>query len=262
MKNFNTGGTTGGTTPASQLGTSSTLSDWAAPYVTQMLGKGQALASMPYETYGGPLTAGPSTLQTTGFQGLGNLGMPTATTAGSFTGDTIQNYMNPYIEAAIQPQIDAATRQAEIARNAMQSQYSKAGAFGGGRQAVAGGALGRGLLDRISGIYGQGYKEAWDKGIDQFGKDRQYGLNALAAQLEGGAQQQALDRAGVLADIGQFEEQRDYPYKQVQHMQSLLQGLPISTESHEFAEASDMSNFMEGAGGVVGLLRSLGLLPS
>ena len=130
MKNFNTGGTTGGTTPASQLGTSYTLSDWAAPYVTQMLGKGQALASMPYETYGGPLTAGPSTLQTTGFQGLGNLGMPTATTAGSFTGDTIQNYMNPYIEAAIQPQIDAATRQAEIARNAMQSQYSKAGAFG------------------------------------------------------------------------------------------------------------------------------------
>ena len=45
-------------------------------------------------------------------------------------------------------------------------------------------------------------------------------------------------------------------------MQSLLQGLPISTESHEFAEASDMSNFMEGAGGVVGLLRALGLLPS
>jgi hypothetical protein len=36
----------------------SSLSSWAGPYVTEMLGRGQALAGMPYQAYMGPLTAG------------------------------------------------------------------------------------------------------------------------------------------------------------------------------------------------------------
>ena len=67
-------------------GIESSLSPYAGPYVSEMLGKGAALASLPYQEYGGPLTAGASDLQTTAFQGLGNLAMPQASTAGSFTG--------------------------------------------------------------------------------------------------------------------------------------------------------------------------------
>ena len=54
----------------------SSLSSFAGPYVTQMLGKGAALANLPYTAYEGQLSAGPSALQTQAFQGLGALQMP------------------------------------------------------------------------------------------------------------------------------------------------------------------------------------------
>jgi hypothetical protein len=52
------------------------LSDWAAPYVTQMLGQTQALAAQPYQVYQGPMTAGESGLQSNVFKGLGSLNFP------------------------------------------------------------------------------------------------------------------------------------------------------------------------------------------
>ena len=57
-----TTGTTGGTTgniTGTVAGTESSLSNWAGPYVTEMLGRGQAIASNPYKAYTGPLTACP-----------------------------------------------------------------------------------------------------------------------------------------------------------------------------------------------------------
>ena len=110
-------------------GLESSLSPWAGPYVTDMLGKGAALGKKPYEAYKGPLTAGASNLQNQAFSGLGSLGIPQATSVGSFTGSAytpptaeqaaagntggyspasgnmVQNYMTPYLETALQPQV-------------------------------------------------------------------------------------------------------------------------------------------------------------
>ena len=251
-----------GSAVGAETGSQESLSDWAAPYVTEMLGKGQALASTPYDAYTGALTAGASGLQTQGFGGLGSLALPGASAAGSFTGaayqpgtdataadaSVVQQYMNPYIQAALQPQIDALARQNQIAKNEMQGQYSKAGAFGGGRQAVAGAELDRGYLDRAAAVTGQGYKDAYDRASDLFGEERRYGLDALKAQLEGGEQQRAIEQEGVLADIGQFKEQRDDPFKKVQYMQSLLQGLPIEAISRDIVEPSGMSQVLSDLG--------------
>ena len=60
-------------------GTESSLSSWAGPYVTEMLGKGAALADEGYNAYMGPLTAGTSELQDKAFAGLGSLTLPTDT---------------------------------------------------------------------------------------------------------------------------------------------------------------------------------------
>jgi len=57
-------------------GTESNLSNWAGSYVTDMLGKGQALSEMPYQEYGGPLTSGSSGLQNKVFSGLQNTNFP------------------------------------------------------------------------------------------------------------------------------------------------------------------------------------------
>ena len=163
-------------------GIESSLSPFAVPYVSEMLGRGQALASMPYQAYEGPLTAGESPLQQQAFGGLGSLALPGASAAGSFTGaayqplspeqiaggetpqpfaegatSPVQAYMNPYLQSALQPQYAAAQRQADIAQQNLQSQYAKAGAYGGSRQGVAEAELQRGLLDRMAGITGQGY---------------------------------------------------------------------------------------------------------
>ena len=267
MKYFNTGGATGttntGLTGATTRAEESSLSSWAGPYVTEMLGRGQALAGLPYQAYMGPLTAGESGLQQQAFQGLSALQMPTAqqttydpmsfTTAG-----TAQQYMSPYLQAALDPQYEAAKRQAEIQAQALQSQYGKAGAYGGSRQGVAEAELQRGLLDRMANITGQGYQTAFEQAQNQFnaeqarqmaaaGQAQQYGLQALGAQRTGGAEQRAIEQQGIGADIAQFEQERDYPLKNVQFMQSLLQGLPLETQSYSYYEPSGLQS-LQGAG--------------
>jgi hypothetical protein len=52
------------------------LADWAAPYITNYLGKAQALSETPYQAYQGPLTAGASNLQNKVFSGLAGLTFP------------------------------------------------------------------------------------------------------------------------------------------------------------------------------------------
>ena len=271
------------TTTATMLGQSSSLSPFAGPYVGDMLGKGAALASMPYQAYMGPLSAGQSQLQNQAFSGLANLAVPQASMAGSFTGaeytpptaqqavdgqmgaytpatdNVLQQYMTPYLQGALQPQYDAANRQAQIAQQNLQGQYGKAGAYGGSRQGVAEAELQRGLLDRMAGITGTGYQNAFQQAQNQFNTEQGYGLQALAAQQAGGAQQRGIEQEGIGADYAQFREERDDPFKKVQYQQSLLQGLPISTQSYQYAEPSGLSQGMSTAGGILGLFDTMGL---
>lgn len=232
----------------------SSLSSWAGPYVTEMLGRGRALAGMPYQQYGGPLTAGASDLQTTAFQGLGSLAMPSASTAGTFTGSTVQDYMSPYISAALEPQIAEAARQAEIKRVQNAGRLGRAGAFGGGRQAIMESEGQRNLLRNISDIYGTGMQTAYEQGLGQFNKDRNYGLDVLREQQVGGATQRDIESEGIAADMAQFEEERDYPYKQVQFMQSLLQGQPLETQSYSYSEPTGLASLSGGMAGAKSVL--------
>ena len=76
-----------------------------------------------------------------------------------------------------------------------------------------------------------------------------FGLDALAAQANLGAQERAIEQAGLTADLAQFEEERDFPYKQVQYQQSLLQGLPIGAQQTSYQEESGLSKFLGAATG-------------
>jgi len=278
------------TIPAgNQVAEESSLSSFAGPYVTEMLGRGQALAAMPYQAYMGPLTAGQSSLQGTAFQGLAGLSAPTtaqttynpmsftgagyaAPTAqqaadgemGAYTpasGDVLQQYMTPYLQGALQPQYDAARRQSEIQAQNLQSQYGKAGAYGGSRQGVAEAELQRGLLDRMSGITGTGYQTAFEQAQNQFneeqgrqmdaaGQAQRYGLDVLRNQQTGGGVQRAIEQQGITADMAQFEQERDYDKSNTLFMQSLLQGLPLETQSYSYYEPTGLESLAGGVGGV------------
>jgi len=268
--------TTAATTGASadplvgkQTGSESALSSWVGPYVTEMLGRGQALASEPYQAYMGPLTAGESGLQQQAFGGIGGLTIPTqemgAFTPTSFTeAGTAEQYMSPYLQASLQPQIDEARRQAQIQRLADAGRLTKAGAYGGTRQALMESELNRNLLSNLAGITGAGYQKAYESGRQQFNTEQEraraaqdalntYGLAALTKQADLGAQQRAIEAAGIEADRAQFEEERDFPYKQVQYMQSLLQGLPLAAQTYSYQQPSALSNILSTSGGIMDL---------
>jgi len=72
----NSGGTAASALPAAGGTSEQTLSSYIGPYVTNMLGKTQAVANEPYQVYQGPMTAGQSNLQSKVFQGLGGLSFP------------------------------------------------------------------------------------------------------------------------------------------------------------------------------------------
>ena len=256
-----------------KTGYESSLSNWAGPYVTDMLGRGQAISSAPYEAYMGPLTAGESAGQQAAFQGIAGLTAPTqqmgAFTPSSFTeAGTAQNYMNPYIQQALQPQLDEARRQNEIARIEQAGRLTKAGAYGGGRQAVMESELDRGYLDRVAALTGTAYSDAYNRGQTQFNteQDRQrqaqeltnlYGLSALQKQSDIGAQQRAVEGQGIAADKAQFDQEYAFPYKQTQYMQSLLQGLPLASQDYTYAQPSQLTQALAGAGGTSQLYNSI-----
>jgi hypothetical protein len=271
-----TSGVTAGNSgmPSSYTGTESSLSNWAGDYVTNMLGKGRALAEEGYNAYTGPLTAGTSELQDQAFSGIAGLNLPTdqmgaaGYTPQAFTGDAVSQYMNPYLMQSLQPQIDEARRQSEIDRISNAGRMTRAGAFGGSRQAVLDAQNQEAMQRNIAGITGQGYADAYRSAVDQFNveqdrgmtaQDRinEYGFTGLGALTDAGQLQRDVTSEGIAADRAQFEEERDYPFKQVQYMQSLLQGLPIEAQSYSYAQPSALSELASTSGGLSALYDKL-----
>ena len=255
------------------LGKESALSNWAGDYVTDMLGRGQALADEGYQGYTGPLTAGQSELQTSAFQGIGGLNLPTenmgAFTPDTFTADAAARYMNPYLMASLDPQIKEARRQSDIDRLKNATRMTQAGAFGGSRQAILDAENQRALQSNLSDIVGTGYSRAYDTAMGQFNieQDRargaqddvnRYGLGAIQKLYDIGEEQRGIESEGIAADLAQFREERDYPYKQVQYMQSLLQGLPVEAQQYSTQGLSDVGQFSEDYGALAGFFRELG----
>jgi len=255
-------------------GKESSLSNYVGPYVTEMLGKGAALANEGYNAYMGPLTAGESGLQTQAFEGLGSLALPTDDMGvggyqpQQFTGDIAQQYMNPYLQASLDPQIAAARRQSEIDRVNNASRMTKANTFGGSRQAVLDAENQRALQANLAGITGQGYANAYNQALGQFNTEQdrgmtaqdkinQYGMTGIGALADMGGVQRGIEGEGITADRLQFEEERDFPYKQVQYMQSLLQGLPLASQSVNYEQPGFLQQLSTGASDVEGFLSSL-----
>jgi len=111
----------------------------------------------------------------------------------------------------------------------------------------------------MAGVTGKTYADAFNRAQDQFNieQDRglraqdftnRYGLEALREQMRAGDAQRGIEQEGIFADRLQFEEERDFPYKQVQYMQSLLQSLPLEAQQISYAQPSTLGSL----GGTVG----------
>lgn len=273
--------TTGGGAPLDTSRTS-TLSPWVGDYVTTALGQGAAMAAAPYQAYTGPLTAGPSGLQQQAFAGASEIAQtgytPTQFTTGTFNTQAVQQYMNPYLEAALQPQLAELNRQAQIKRLEDASRLTKAGAYGGGRQAIMESEGNRNLLDLQRRALGEGYATAYDKAMGQFNTQQQremdaqeaseasrqygseFGLKSLDYLSNLGKTQRDIAAEGIAADKTQFEEQRDWAYKMPQYQLNLLQGLPIGaqTSTADQSGLAALQSNISGLGSIYQMLSKLG----
>ena len=256
IASFQTGGTT---LPAGTSGQDQSLASWAGPGVTDYLSRGQALSKEGYQAYTGPLTAGESDLQNKAFTNAGNLNIPTgqmgAFTPSTFGATQANQYMNPYLQSALDPVLKEQRRAAEVNNLGGMGSLTKAGAFGGGRQAVMESEGLRNLLDAQSKTLGEGYRTAYDKASDQFNKEQnfglqaqtaanQYGLQGLTEQATLGAQQRGITSEGIEADRKQFEEEKLDPYKKVEYAQKLYSGLPITANSYNAPEQNTMQQLL------------------
>jgi len=299
----------GTTDPTSSLvqagvtGTEQNLSNYAGPEITKMLGQAKALANTPYQAYTGPLTAGASGLQNLAFQNAGNLapngGMTTdfaqqagnmnyTPTTSSFNEGFAQQYMNPYLQASLNPQLDEARRQSEITQQQNNAAMTKAGAFGGGRQAILTSENQRNLGTNQANITGAGYNTAYDKAMAQFNADQnrqmqenqfvntsklaglntgisglstanQMGINNLKTQADLGLTQRGIESEGIAADKAQFEEARKDPYSKLQYLQSMFNGLPITSQNYTMSQPNALQGAAGGAKTLVDLLKALGI---
>ena len=286
-------------TPSTIGSSQQTLSEYAGPYVTSMLGKAEALSEQPYQVYGGPQTAAESGLQSKVFQGLGNLAFPsqlgqTFSSTGAYqpppmganpfapapigmgagapmgapmgtpmggqpsapTGIAAQ-YMNPYLQNVLTPQMDELRRQSQINLQPNMAKLTQAGGYGGGRQAIMESEANRNLLQEQNKTIGQGYANAYDKAMGQFNVEQGQAKTLAELISEQGGQQRGIEQQGISADYNEFLAQRDYPQKMLQFQQSMLQGLPISTVSNQPAQMSGLGSLNATVGGMGNLVEGL-----
>jgi hypothetical protein len=122
----------------------------------------------------------------------------------------------------------------------------------------------RNMLQNLAGITGKGYSDAYSQAMNQFNVEQgrgqtaqdaanTYGLAALQKQGEAGQAQRAIEQEGIAADLKEFETQREFPYKQVQYQQSLLQGLPLAAQTYSYSQPSALSEILSGSGGIMDL---------
>lgn len=263
------------------------LADWAAPYVTGYLGQAQALAQEPYQAYQGPLTAGASNLQSNVFQGLGGLSFPSqlgqsfsstgayqppnmatmGAGAGAGAGAGTQpsgptgiaaNYMNPYLQSVLDPQLAELRRQNDITNMNTNAKLTGAGAFGGGRQAVMNAENNRNLMSEMNKTVGTGYANAYDKAMQQFNTEQGQAKTLADMMAQQGGVQRGIESEGIAADLAEFNQQRQYPYQQIQFQRDMISGLPMSSVTNTQAQQSLLGNLLTSAGGITQLMNMAG----
>lgn len=283
------GGGGGGSSNVQQSTTVSDLPDWAKPTAQKTLARGEALTDIsanPYQTYGGQRLAGFQPLQEQAFsnvgamqpsaagqqaQGIAGLASLGALGAGYNPYQTGQfnqqasDYMSPFIQNALAPQLREMGRQSDIQRNAEQARAVGQGAFGGSRSAIVEAERQRNLGMQQQDVLDRGYQQAFDRAQQQFNTEQQlreqsrqygagYGMQGLQTALQGasqlgnlgaqqfgqqkdiiglqsqmGAQQQAQQQAGLTQNYQDFLNQQKYPYQQLEFMSNLLRGTPMGT---------------------------------
>ena len=126
--------------------------------------------------------------QASQFGGPQNVGAQNVGTQ-DYTGQNVSNYMNPYLQSALAPQLEEVQRQYDITGTQQKSNAARSGAFGGSREALMAAENQRNAGIAKNQIIGQGYNQAFQNAQQQFNAQQQ--ANLQAQQANQGANLQA-----------------------------------------------------------------------
>ena len=237
--------------PAAPSTQSSTvdLPDWAKPYAKETLAKTKALTDIdqnPYQQYGGERIAGFQPMQEQAFKSMSGLDAgPDAFAKG------IGSYMSPYMQNVVDIQKREAGRQSDIAGTQQQAQATQAGAFGGGRDAIMRAERERNLGQQMGDIQAKGSQAAYEQAANQFrqGITQQSGLAQMQGQM--GQQQQQQAQRPLDVAYQDFQNQQNYPYKQLGFMSDMVNKLPLGQKSTSqiYDQGPGMVQTLAGLGG-------------
>jgi hypothetical protein len=212
--------------------TTSNLPEYAKPYFQNLMGRAEANLNTQYQPYGAPRTAGFTPAQeqvqsnvlgmqapnqyATGsalaFQagrqalnqqynpnqfaaqqvGVPNLQQMRMDAPQMFGTPQAEQYMSPYIQAALEPQLRDAVSDARRSQINQDLGAARQGTYGGSRQLLASMERERNLGQQMGDIRARGMQSAFENAQQQFERDRSAGMTAGQSNLQAGLQQQQL----------------------------------------------------------------------
>lgn len=186
----------------------------------------------------------------------------------SFGSQQAGQYMSPYLEASLNPQIAAAQRTSQMEGQKQQGEAVGRGAFGGSRDALMRVERERNLGAQVEGIRSKGYQDAFNNAQAQFNQDQARAMTAQQAnigQQQFGANlgmqglQQANTAAGTLGTLGQQQFGQEQAAIDVQNklgtQQQQMEQAKIDQQIKDYANQQQWS--MQQLGNMSNLLRGL-----
>jgi hypothetical protein len=184
----------------------------------------------------------------------------------------VSEFMSPYQQQVIDVATQNIQRQGDIARQGMQAQAVRSGAFGGSREGIQRAELERNLAETknaaITNMLNQGYQNAFDQALRSATLTGQIsqGIGALGSQLQqldqqdtsflyGLGQQQQGQRQRELDALRATQLQSAYqPYQQLAFLSDIYKGAPSTQMALTTQAAPAPSPFQQVAGLATGLL--------
>jgi hypothetical protein len=214
------------------------------PSMNCLNGRVATLSEKPYQAYEGARISGFSPMQLQSQQDAANMQTSGATGAGigiagqaamqglnqnyqggqfsggQFGGRQAAQYMSPFIQEALAPQLREAQRASDIMGQQNAAKAVGQGAFGGSRSALVEAERQRNLGIQQGDILSKGYQTAYEQAANQFNQDMSRGLTAqqlgeqsrqFGANLGLQGLNTALQGAGQLGTLGgqQFQQGMD-----------------------------------------------------
>lgn len=158
--------------------------------------------------------------------------------SGMSNASQVGQYMNPYLQLALDPQIRQATENARINSVAQDRGAARAGTYGGARNILAQQQANKNLQTNLSDIVGKGYSTAYENAMktqlsqaqgltDTATKSSGVNLANIQAQGAYGDLQRAIQQQQLDAQYSDLMRKQDFPMEQVGNMANILRGVPI-----------------------------------